>query len=65
MTDDDDIDDDEPDPLAAIDQLVRGLSDFARIIWAHYAAMVDQGFTADQALELSIAYQTTLQQSAG
>lgn len=52
--------DDVPDPLAAMDQMLRGFVDAAKAIRGYYLALVEEGFTQDQALQLAIAWQTQL-----
>lgn len=56
MSDDDQI----PDPLAGFDQALRQLVDVAKAARAYHVALVEQGFTVEQALELTVAFQTTL-----
>jgi hypothetical protein len=53
-----------PDWIAAIDQALRGVADVARLVRAYYAALVEAGFAVEEALALTLAYQTTILQSA-
>ena len=55
---------DEEDPIAALDQAMRALVDTARVLFAHFSALKEQGFTDDQALALTVAFQTAIQNSA-
>jgi len=48
---------DVPDPLANLDQLLRGLGDLAQVISTYYGELVTRGFTTDQALAMTMAYQ--------
>lgn len=52
--------DETPDPLAALDQLLRAMLDVAKAVRGYHLALVEQGFTEAQALELAIAYQAQL-----
>jgi hypothetical protein len=52
--------DEVPDPLAALDQIMRAVIDVAKAVWGYYQALVEQGFTADQALALTLDYQRAL-----
>ena len=52
------------DPIAALDQALRSLTDVARILHTFYTALVAEGFTEEQALEMTIAYQLELHRSA-
>lgn len=49
-----------PDPLAQLDQAMAEMATLAKIIHAHYAAMLAAGFTCDQALALTLSYQATV-----
>ena len=48
---------DEPDLGAQIDQMKRGLVDLAGIVRAYYGALLDAGFSVEQAFALTIVYQ--------
>lgn len=48
---------DTPDPIAAFDQALRGMTEWAKMMRAHYEAMVAVGFTFEQAFALTLAYQ--------
>lgn len=52
--------DETPDPLAALDQLLRAMLDVAKAVRSYHLALVEQGFSEAQALELAIAYQAQL-----
>lgn len=49
--------DSTPDPLAAWDQAIRSMTEWARLMHAHYTALLAVGFTAEQAYGLTVAYQ--------
>lgn len=59
---------DEPhefvDPIAGLDQAIRALSDFARVIRAYHQALIGQGFSAAEALILANTYQSSLLQQS-
>lgn len=48
------------DPIAALDQALRGMVDVARVLRAYRDALVDQGFTSEEALALTTQYQAIL-----
>lgn len=53
--------DEQPfDPLVAarsqMDQMIAGMPELARGIWAFYKAMTDVGFRPDQAMELTVEW---------
>lgn len=50
-------DEQPPDPLGAFEQMVRGLGETARVLGAYFTALTEQGFSADQALQLTVAFQ--------
>ena len=49
------------DPLAAFDQMLRGIVDWVRLMRAYYEACLEMGFSRDEAMTLTIAYQHGLQ----
>lgn len=53
-------DDEIPDPLAALDQLLATVADVAKVVGAYYHALREQGFTDVQALELTVVYQLAI-----
>jgi hypothetical protein len=53
-------DDEIPDPLGALDLLLRAVVDVAKATRAYYIELIDNGFTEEQATELTIAFQTTI-----
>jgi hypothetical protein len=53
-----------PNPIAEMDQSLATLRTVARVMWTYHSALVSVGFTAEQSLSLTIAYQTGLQQKA-
>ena len=54
---------DQPDPsplfadAATLALALQALPDIARLLFAYYSALVEQGFTEDQAMMLVIEYQ--------
>lgn len=48
------------DPLAAFDQILRGMVDVSKILHAHLEALIGQGFTRDEAVRLVAELQKTL-----
>jgi hypothetical protein len=57
------MDDETPDPLAAFDQAIAGMKDFARMLMAHTRACEDEGYTRQEAMRLTVAYQTSIMAS--
>lgn len=53
-------DDEIPDPLAALDQLLRAAQDLANVVRSYFVALVNAGFSEAQALELAAEYQTSI-----
>lgn len=53
-------DDETPDPLAQFDQLIAGVKDWLKVVHAYYTAALAQGFDANQAMALTIAYQAAI-----
>lgn len=53
MSNDDDA---PPDPLAELDQAIAGLATRAKVMHGYFEALKAEGFDADQALALTIAY---------
>lgn len=49
---------DGPDLVAAMGQLAMAVREQARVMHSYYSALVECGFTPDQALALTLAYQT-------
>lgn len=56
--------DEAPDQLAQFDQLLRGMTEWARLLRAHFDACVASGFTEVQSFALTMAYQNGLQQAS-
>lgn len=56
-------DEQQPDPIAQLDQTLRTLIDLAKMIHGYHCGLVAAGFTEDQALALTIAYQTAVVQA--
>lgn len=50
---------DTPDWMAQMDQLFRGLADVAKSMRAYYTALVEEGFTEEQALAIVVAWQAS------
>ena len=50
------------DPLDEI-EVNRAMANIAAILRAYYTALIDEGFTADEALRITIAYQANLRAS--
>lgn len=51
-----------PDNLSiqqAFEQFSGLLHDFRPLLWSHYAGLVEQGFSDDQALRLTIGFQSS------
>lgn len=53
--------DEIPDPLAMMEQLLRGLVDVAKVTRTYYESLLDSGFGEQEAMQLTIAFQTQLQ----
>jgi len=53
-----------PDPLANLDQLIRGLADIAKVISAFVKEMEDAGFSRDEAIRFGLAFQHDLHSKA-
>lgn len=47
-----------PDWVASLDQIAAGFKDLAAVLWSHYENMLEVGFSPEQALNLTIAFQT-------
>lgn len=45
------------DPIAALDQALRAMTDFARTLYSYYGDLQAAGFTADEAMQIVIAFQ--------
>lgn len=45
--------------IAAADQAGEGIKLFAPVMFAYFEALVNQGFTREEALALTMAYQNT------
>jgi hypothetical protein len=59
MSDDEQV----PDLLASLDQLVAGLRARAFLLGGYMRGLLDAGFTRDEALAIVIEYQTVLDQA--
>jgi hypothetical protein len=46
-----------PDPMAHLDQTLRGQRDIAKLIRNHYVSLMAEGFDEAEAYALTIAYQ--------
>ena len=55
--------DEMPDPLAEFDQTLRGMADMAKATRAYYLGLVAAGFTAPEALQLTVAWQLAVMRS--
>lgn len=49
----------QPDWIAALDQISAGFKDLAAILHSYYTNMLEIGFTEGQALDLTIAFQAS------
>ncbi len=49
----------QPDFIAAMDQARRMSVELAKLVRDYYAALVEGGFTVEQALALTISFQMT------
>lgn len=49
-----------PDIQALVDQAIAANREAARMIRAYFISLTDEGFTSEQAVELTIAFQATL-----
>lgn len=49
--------DERPDWIAELDQLSRGLADFAKIIRSYYLSLINEGFTSAEAMVLTVEWQ--------
>lgn len=52
-----DIPDEVPDWIAELDQLTKGMADFAKTLRSYYVSLVDEGFTPSEALMLVVEWQ--------
>lgn len=50
----------EPSVLQALEQLQAWSRDFAPVVRSYYANLVEAGFTVDQALRLTVAWQASM-----
>jgi hypothetical protein len=57
-------DEEIPDWIAQLDQLLRGVADFAKVTYGYYVALVEQGFSEQQAFALTLAFQAGIQGSS-
>lgn len=48
------------DELTPFEKIMEGVNEFATVIRAYYDALINKGFTAEQALALTIEYQKGL-----
>lgn len=53
-------DDELPDVVAMLDQALVAMANVAKLIRAYHVALVEQGFAEEQALLLTLQYQTRL-----
>lgn len=51
---------DAPDPIAALDQALRGMADVGRIFHSYYSGLIAAGFEMGQAFALTLNYQTLM-----
>ncbi len=51
------------DPIAAMDQMIRGMQDVSKALYAFYRENVEAGFTETQALDLCRTWLATLLQN--
>lgn len=49
-----------PDPLAALDQLLRAVKDVATVVRGYHQALLEAGFAPAEALALTVSYQQTI-----
>ena len=47
-----------PDIIAAVDQWSATVKQYARVMRSYYEALMAEGFNAEQALALTLAYQS-------
>jgi hypothetical protein len=52
--------DETPDPLAQLDQALAEMATMAKLLRAHYCAMIAAGFAVEQAIALTLSYQATI-----
>lgn len=59
--------DDKPTPdwIAQLDQMNAGLRDLAKAIGTYYVALIETGFTAEQAIVLTVGFQATFVATLG
>lgn len=48
------------DPLANMDQLLRAVVDIAKVMRVYYVALIEEGFSNEEALRVTMAYQRTI-----
>ena len=49
--------DEAPDLIAAVDQWARNVKEYARVVGSYHAALLEHGFTREEAFALALAYQ--------
>lgn len=57
-------DDEQLDWIAQLDQIMRGLHDFAEMVRGYYQELIDQGFVREEAFALTLGFQQSLMASA-
>jgi hypothetical protein len=55
----------ESDWIAQLDQATAGMRDLSKAMRVYYVALLEQAFTADQALVLTVALQSSVMASVG
>lgn len=53
------------DHVAALDQALRAMVDFAKLIREYYSSLSAEGFPATEALTLTLGYQSSLMSRVG
>lgn len=53
-------DEDAADPVALLDQAIRAMADFVRMLAAHTKACQEQGYSRKEAMQLTVAYQADM-----
>jgi len=52
------------DPVAALDQMLAALKPLAQGVWQHFVSCQEAGFSPEQSLALTVAFQTALLDNA-
>lgn len=52
--------DEVPDWIAELDQISKGMSDFAKILRSYHVELIDAGFEPSEALTLTIEWQKAM-----